>query len=155
MLRCSIPVWSGSKLEARCWPLGTRRAGSGVEVLTVTQRQERVGQLLKAVISEIIQQEIKDPRLGFVTITAVEPSVDLRHVRVFVSVLGTPEEEQASLKILTAAAGFIRGEVGRQIALRRVPEIDFRLDAMLRQASRIYELLNQINEDTHLDVHEV
>ncbi|MDI6829651.1 MAG: 30S ribosome-binding factor RbfA, partial [Armatimonadota bacterium] len=76
-------------------------------------RLERVKELLKSEISEIIRREIKDPRLGFVTITDAEVSKDLRHAKIYVSVLGDEQQKQETLNILQAAAGFIRGEFGR------------------------------------------
>jgi ribosome-binding factor A len=113
----------------------------------MTQRQEKVEELLKVEISDIIQRELKDPRVGFITVTDVEITPDLRHARVFVSVLGDESQQKASMKALKSASGFIRGELGKRIRMRVTPEIEFRVDESIERGARIFELLQQIKKD--------
>jgi len=89
----------------------------------MTQRQERVEELLKVEISEILQREIQDPRIGFVTVTDVEITPDLRYARVFISIMGDKTKRDESMKALKHAAGFIRSELGKRIRMRVTPEI--------------------------------
>jgi ribosome-binding factor A len=113
----------------------------------MTTRQEKVEELLKVEISDIVQKEMRDPRLGFVTLTDVEVSPDLRHARVFVSVMGDEEQQEVSLKTLDRASGFIRGELGKRVRMRVLPEVEFRIDISIERAARIFELLQQIKGD--------
>lgn len=130
--------------RARAFPLHTPRP---VLVIPVTTRQQRVNEQLKVEISEIIQRELKDPRLGFITITDAEVSPDLRRARVFVSVMGDERQQSDSLKALKSAAGFVRGELGKRMRMRIIPEIDFRIDTSIEHGARIFELLQQIKKD--------
>jgi ribosome-binding factor A len=113
----------------------------------MTQRQERVSELLKIEISDIIQRELKDPRLGFVTVTGVEVTPDLQHAKVFVSILAEEAERAASMKVLKRASGFVRGELGKRLTLRVTPEIEFCMDVSIERGARIFELLQQIKSD--------
>ncbi len=108
-----------------------------------TQRQERVNNLLQYEISEIVRREMQDPRLGFLTITGVAVSVDLRYADVFVSVLGTKKESSDTLKALTRARGFIRSHLGPRLDLRYTPELRFKLDQTAVHAQHIEQLLKQ------------
>src|SRR5688500_17599351 len=110
-------------------------------------RKERLEELLRREISDIIRREVKDPRIGFLTVTDAEVTRDLSFAKVFVSVMGTPEEQQAALKGLNSATRFIRGEFGQRIKLRQVPEIQFRFDPSIQQGARIHELLQQIERE--------
>jgi ribosome-binding factor A len=110
-------------------------------------RKERLEELLRREISDIIHRQVKDPRIGFVTVTDAEVSRDLSYAKVFVSVLGTSEEQAAALKGLNSATRFIRGEFGQRIKLRQVPEISFRFDTSIQHGARIHELLEQIKRD--------
>ncbi|MCL6635421.1 MAG: 30S ribosome-binding factor RbfA [Peptococcaceae bacterium] len=112
----------------------------------MSHRPERLAEAIKKEVSELLRDEIKDPRIGFASITAVEVSSDLRYARVFVSVFGPPEDRQASIEALQKAQGFIRGEIGRRIRLRHVPEITFKLDESIGRGSRVIELLNRVRE---------
>ena len=105
-----------------------------------TRRTIRVDQLLKQEIARVIS-DMKDPRIGFATVMDVRTSPDLRHARVFVSVLGGEDEKQVSLDALVGARGFIRGRVGQGVTLKYLPELHFELDRTLEQAARIEELL--------------
>ena len=106
------------------------------------KRSVRVGDQMKQEIADILMRKIKDPRIGFVTVTDVELSDDLRNARVFVSIYGGDKEE--TFKGLKSAAPFIRSEVGRRMAMRCVPEIVFRFDRTVEQGAHIMELLHEI-----------
>ena len=110
-------------------------------------RANKVAEQMKKDISQILHEEVKDPRIGFATVTDVELSPDLRHGKVFVSVFGTPEEKELAFKALNSAAAFIRREVGKRLPIRYTPEIIFREDVSIEHGVRIAELLNQVNKE--------
>lgn len=110
-------------------------------------RVSRVGEQIKKELSQIIQQEIKDPRIGFVTITGVEMSGDLQLAKVFVSVFGSQSEKDETLTALDKAKGFIRSEVGRRVQLRHVPEIQFSVDQSLDHSEQIARLLHDVRDE--------
>ena len=110
-------------------------------------RQRRVQELLVQEVSEIIRREVKDPRVGFVTITDAEVSPDLRHARVFFTVLGDPAGREETSKALNRAAGFVRSEFARRAQMRYVPEIRFEFDEGIERGLRISRLLEQIKQD--------
>ena len=107
-------------------------------------RAERMGWQMQKEISDIIRTGVKDPRIGFVTVTAVEVSNDLSHAKVFVSVLGPHDERVTTLSILERAKGFIRSEVGRRIKVRTSPELHFKLDESIDYSERIGHVLQEI-----------
>ena len=111
------------------------------------RRPERLGHQMREELAELIVRQVKDPRIGFATITRVDLSADLHHARVLVSVLGSPEEQKESLAGLASAAGFLRHEIGRRLALRRVPELDFVQDHGAEADQRIDMLLRQIHAE--------
>jgi len=108
------------------------------------KRLDRVNQLIREEISLLLQRELKDPRLGFVTVTQVETSPDLRIAKVFVSVLGNEGQWTSSLAALASARGFIRNWLRRHLDLRQTPDLDFRADRSMEHAARIQELLRQL-----------
>jgi ribosome-binding factor A len=108
------------------------------------KRLDRVNQLIKEEISTLLQRELKDPRLGFVTVTEVEVSRDLRQAKIFVSVLGEDAQWKASLAALDSARGFIRNWLRQHLDLRVTPELDFRADRSLEHAARIQTLLKKV-----------
>jgi ribosome-binding factor A len=110
------------------------------------KRLDRVNQLVKEEISTLLQRELKDPRLGFVTVTEVEVSKDLRLAKVFVSVLGDERQWTASLAALTSARGFVRNWLRQHLDLRVTPEIDFRPDRSMEHAAKIQSLLKQVKD---------
>ncbi|KKM11902.1 ribosome-binding factor A [Clostridiales bacterium PH28_bin88] len=112
----------------------------------VSQRVHRVGEQMKKEIAQILRDELKDPRVGFVTVTSVEVSGDLRHAKVFVSVLGDEDAKKQSLEGLQKATGFIRREVGQRIQLRYTPEIVFKFDASIEHGDKIARLLSQVGD---------
>jgi len=111
------------------------------------RRQERVGEAMREVIAELLTREIKDPRVGMVTLTAVDLSPDLRHARVYFSSLGDATERRRCLDGLQSAAGFIKGQLARRLRLRYAPELVFMLDPSLENAERMASLLKQLNPD--------
>jgi ribosome-binding factor A len=111
-----------------------------------TRRQVQVGDEIKQIISYLLQRELKDPRIGFVTVTQVDVTQDLKYARVFVSVMGGQEEQKATLDALTSARGFIRHEVATRMTTRTVPELQFRLDRGIEYSDRINRLLNELKE---------
>lgn len=108
------------------------------------QRIERLREEIKREASDIIRK-LKDPRVGFVTVTDVEISRDLRHVKIFVSVLGDEAAKAETMEVLTRATGHIRSEIGQRIRLRYTPEIQIRADDSIARGARIFELLREIN----------
>jgi ribosome-binding factor A len=108
------------------------------------KRSVRVGDQMKQEIADILMKKIKDPRIGFVTVTDVDLSDDLRNAKVFVSIYGGNKEE--TFKGLKSAAPFIRSELGRRMTMRCVPEILFRFDSTVEQGAHIMELLHEIEE---------
>ncbi len=109
-------------------------------------RNERVAQALKKEISSIIHDELKDPRLGFVTISGVDLTQDLRSAKVFFSVLGKEEDYQKTKEALESSLGFIRRLIGERIRLRFTPELMFREDHSSEYSVKIEKILNEIKE---------
>lgn len=110
------------------------------------RRPERLREQIRQEISALVVEGVRDPRIGFATITDVRLTPDLRQARVFVSVLGSTEEQESSLAGFRAAAAFIRRELAHRLEIRRVPELEFRLDHSAERAARIEELLRQGRE---------
>ena len=109
------------------------------------KRLDRVNQLIKEEVSMLLQRELKDPRLGFVTVTEVDTTTDLRQAKIFVSVLGGAEQWKASITALTSARGFIRNWLRRHLDLRVTPELVFRPDRSMEHAARIQALLKGLH----------
>jgi ribosome-binding factor A len=112
------------------------------------RRTERLAHQIRVELAEMIARELKDPRIGFATVSRVELSADLHHAKVFVSVLGTPEEQEGTIEGLSSAAGFIRHEIGHRLTLRRVPELTFLVDHGAEEGERIEMLLRKIHKDS-------
>jgi ribosome-binding factor A len=104
-------------------------------------RMRRVDEAVRAVLSDAITTDLKDPRIGFVTVTAVDTSPDLRHANVFVSVLGSDADIEESLAGLQSAHGFLQRRVARELSLKHTPTLDFVFDDTTRRADRINRLL--------------
>jgi ribosome-binding factor A len=104
-------------------------------------RMRRVDEAVREVLSDAVAKDLKDPRVGFVTVTDVRTSPDLRHARVYVSVLGTPEEREASLAGLRSAHGYLQGRVGTELRLKHTPQLDFHYDDTAERAQRLERLL--------------
>jgi len=108
------------------------------------KRIDRINQLIREEISALLQRELKDPRLGFVTVTDVEVSKDLRTAKVYVSVFGTEAEWRASLAALDSAKGFIRNWLKQHLTLRIIPALSFHPDRSLAHAANIQALLAEL-----------
>jgi len=118
----------------------------------VQRRKLRVNGLLRAEIGELLKRQVKDPRLGvFVSVTEVDTSSDLRHAKVFVSILGSVEEKKEALRALTAASGFLRKQLSERLALRRIPELNFVEDVSIEQGAHILELIKQVVTEEEAD----
>ena len=113
----------------------------------MSTRQNKIRELLKTEISDILHRELKDPRLGFITVTDVEITGDLQHARVFVSIMGSDAERAENLAVLNRAERFVRQSLGRRITMKFVPEVEFKLDSSVDHAMRMLELLEQIRHD--------
>jgi ribosome-binding factor A len=111
------------------------------------RRAERLADQIRAEVAEMITAELKDPRIGFATVTGVEMSADLRHARVSVSVLGNAEEQQKSIAGLSSASGYVRHELGQRLRLRRVPELTFVLDHQAEDNERLELLLQKLKHE--------
>src|SRR6059058_6595890 len=114
-----------------------------------THRQEKLGELIAVELSELLRTRVKDPRIGFASITHVEVSGDLRHAKVFVSVMGSPEEQTATMKGLKHASGYLRHELADRITLRYMPELVFKLDTSIAEGARVLELIRQNEQEQH------
>ena len=106
-------------------------------------RMRRVDEAMREVLSDAIAKEIKDPRVGFVTVTAVNTSRDLRHARVYVSVLGNQDERAATLAGLRSAHGYLQAVIATELALKHTPTLVFEYDASVERAARLTELMQQ------------
>ena len=113
-----------------------------------SRRVERVSDLIKQQVSNIIRNDLKDPRVGFVTVTSVDLSRDLRHAKVFISVMGSDEDRSKSMEGLERASGFIRSRLGNKIRIRHIPELLFRHDDSYEYAARIDVVMKQIELET-------
>lgn len=108
------------------------------------KRSEKVAEAIHEMVSELLIKGLKDPRIGFVTITGVKVTDDLRLATVFFTVIGTEEEKNATGKGLNSARGYIRKEMGRNLRMRYIPDILFRYDESVEYGSRIESLLREI-----------
>ena len=112
----------------------------------MARRMERVNQLLREELSHLAQRQLKDPRLGaLMTITEVDVSPDLRHARVYVSVMGEAEEQQDAIEALSAAAGYLRRGLHGRLKLRNIPELHFHRDRSMEHGSHLLTLIDQVN----------
>ena len=105
-------------------------------------RMRRVDEAMREVLSDALTKDVKDPRVGFVTITDVKTSPDLRHARVYVSVLGEPDAVQASLDGLRSAHGFLQSRINSELRLKRTPELRFEHDDTAARAQRLQQLID-------------
>ena len=109
------------------------------------RRLERINELLRDELSQLMLRNVKDPRLcGIISITKVVSSPDLRYATVFVSVLGTDDERRSSLQGLTAASTFMRRELSSRLDLRRVPDLHFQADTSIEASSQLLQLMNDL-----------
>lgn len=113
----------------------------------MTLRSTKVGEQMKKELGDIITRKLKDPRVGFVTVTDVEVTGDLSMATVYITVLGDEEQQANTLKGLEKAKGFIRSEIGKRIRLRIVPEITFAMDESIAYGNRIESLLSELKRE--------
>ncbi len=111
------------------------------------KRKDRVGELIREEMGRIMHEELHDPRIGFVTITYVEVSDDLRSARIYYSVLGSPKEEKDTVKAMNSAVGFIRKIIAEAVGLRFAPEIFLKLDKTAKNAMRVNQVLESIKDE--------
>ncbi len=111
----------------------------------MTQRTQRIDELIRQEIGAIIARDIADPRIGFVTITEVETTPDLSHAKVWVSFIGSADERSVALRALGRAMPFIRHELGSRLRLRRIPELHLEQDDTLARGTRVLQLINDLN----------
>ena len=110
----------------------------------MTQRTDRIDELLRQEIGSIVSREVADPRIGFATITKVETTPDLRHAKVWVSVIGQPKERSATIAALGRAMPFVRHELGRTLRLKRIPDLHVELDDTAERGTRVLQLLAEL-----------
>jgi ribosome-binding factor A len=110
----------------------------------VSQRTERVDELLRQEMGSILTRDVADPRIGFVTITSVETTPDLRHAKVWVSVIGQPAEREATMAALRRAMPFVRHELGTRLRIRRIPDLHLELDDTAERGTRVLRLLSEL-----------
>jgi len=116
-----------------------------------SRRAQRLAQLIKRAMSEFISQEVNDPRIGFVTVTRVELSNDLKNSKIYYTILGDKKSEQLTRKGLAGAKGYLRSHLGTRLRLRRVPEIEFVFDKFAEESIHLDELLGEIKREENQD----
>ena len=109
----------------------------------MSERIRRVNEAVRQVLSEAVP-ELKDPRIGFVTVTGVETSTDLRHARVFVSVLGSERNRERSMEGLAAAHGVLQARIARELRLKRTPQLVFEYDPTVERGVRMSRLIDEL-----------
>ena len=114
-------------------------------------RANRVGEQMKKELGDIIGKKIKDPRIGFVTVTEVKVTGDLQQAKAYISVLGNDKQKQDTLVGLAKAKGFIRSEIGKRIRLRKTPELTFEFDEAIEYGNRIESILQDLNDTSDQD----
>ena len=117
----------------------------------MTQRTNRIDELLRQEIGSIITREVADPRIGFATITKVETTADLRHAKVWVSVIGQQKERAATISALGRAMPYVRRELGRTLRLKRIPDLHVELDDTAERGTRVLHLLDELEAGGEID----
>ncbi len=118
----------------------------------MAHRIERVNNLIRQEISELLQRQIKDPRLSsFIAVTDVDTSPDLKYAKVFVSCISSQEKKKEILSALATASGFIRSELTRRLKLRRIPELNFYWDDSIEQGAHLLELIDRVHAEYTTD----
>jgi ribosome-binding factor A len=110
----------------------------------MSQRTERVDELLRQEIGSIIARDVADPRVGFATVTSVETTPDLRHAKVWISVIGQPAEREATVVALRRAMPFVRHELGTRLRIKRIPDLHVHLDDTAERGTRVLQLLSEL-----------
>ena len=109
-----------------------------------SRRQIQVADEIREIIAVLLQRELKDPRIGFVTVTGVDVTSDFKYAKIYVSVMGTPEEKRDTMAALTSGRGFVRRELSSRMTIRSVPEVTFKLDQSIEHSDNINRLLNEL-----------
>lgn len=117
----------------------------------MTQRTDRIDQILRQEIGQALEREVSDPRIGFVTVTDVETARDLSRAKVWVSIIGSAEECKETLSALRKAMPFIRHGLNSKIRLRRIPELDVRLDDSMERGTRVLQILSELEDGRSSD----
>ena len=117
----------------------------------MNQRTDRLDSQIRAELMQLFQREMKDPRIGFATVTRVETARDLGSAKVWVSVLGTPDEQEAALKALTDAAPWLRRQLGERLTIRHIPQLSIRHDDSIESGDRVLRLLKELEEERRDD----
>lgn len=120
-------------------------AHSIMEVPLMRHRQEQLGEAIAREISDLIRTRMQDPRIGFASVTGVELSADLRHAKVFISVMGTPDEQKETMRALAHGTGFLRHELAQRLSIRYTPDLIFRLDESIAQGAEVLQMLHAID----------
>lgn len=113
----------------------------------MSQRTDRLDSQIRQELMDLLQREMKDPRLGFATITRVETARDLGHARVWVSVLGTDLERERTMDALRVATPWLRRKLGERLSLRHVPELTVREDDSIESGDRVLRIIQELEED--------
>jgi len=114
-------------------------------------RQEKLGELIAVELSDLLRTRVKDPRVGFVSITRVEVSGDYRHAKIYTSVMGNKDEQNGTMRALQHATGFLRHELASRLDLRYTPEIVFKLDHSIEEGARILDLIKEVGSEQPVD----
>jgi len=118
----------------------------------MAHRIQRVNNLLRHEISELLQRQVKDPRLGtFIIVTEVSTSPDLKYAKIFVSCIASEEEKQETLSVLAAASGFFRRELAKRLDLPRIPELNFQWDDSIERGNHLLQLIDKVNKESTPD----
>ncbi len=118
----------------------------------MAHRIQRVNNLLRHEISELLQRQVKDPRLGtFIIVTEVSTSPDLKYAKIFVSCIASEEEKQETLSVLAAASGFFRRELAKRLDLPRIPELNFQWDDSIERADHLLQLIDKVSKESTPD----
>ena len=111
------------------------------------ERTARVNEAVKEEIADILEKKLKDPRIGFVTVTGVDVSPDLKYADVFVSIMGSKDDQEVTFKILRGAKGFVRSELGKRLRIKFLPDLFFRIDESIEEGMRITKLIDKIHRE--------
>ena len=115
----------------------------------MSQRTDRLDSQIRAELAELLQREMKDPRIGFATITRVETARDLGSAKVWVSIMGTEVEREKTMKALTDAAPWLRRQLGARLTVRHIPQLDIRHDDSIEAGDRVLRLLRELENEGH------
>jgi ribosome-binding factor A len=114
-------------------------------------RADRVAELIKQEVSDIISRKLNDPRIGFASVTSVDIGADLHNATIFVSIYGTPEEQKGTMAALYSATKFVRRELGSRLQLRDVPEIIFKQDTSIERGAKVFAIINKLHKEDELE----